>query len=263
MTRPAATPPRSGSAHPRASSACSMRSTASSSGRGSVATSMAPSPNHLATRTPTPAGPLAHDGAERRQRRDRLADPVLVGQRREPAQVDEREVPADQRVGVLVVGHVCTVADRNDSPRGRPRRRVDASPRLSGPGRPAGTVRACRRAVPSTPSPRGRSPPRPAPSSPRDGVVDAAGPTDWQTRIASVTKPLVALAALVAVEEGTLDLEAPAGPPGATVRHLLAHASGPPVRGRRAPVAARAGDASTPTPASRSLGDALAPRPPA
>ncbi len=44
--------------------------------------------------------------------------------------------------------------------------------------------------------------------------------------LASVTKPLVAYAALVAVEEGTLDLDAAAGPEGATVRHLLAHASG-------------------------------------
>jgi CubicO group peptidase (beta-lactamase class C family) len=31
---------------------------------------------------------------------------------------------------------------------------------------------------------------------------------------------------LVAVEEGTVDLDEPAGPPGATLRHLLAHASG-------------------------------------
>jgi len=45
---------------------------------------------------------------------------------------------------------------------------------------------------------------------------------------ASVTKPVVALAALVAAEEGTIDLDEPAGPPGSTVRHLLAHASGLP-----------------------------------
>jgi CubicO group peptidase (beta-lactamase class C family) len=43
-----------------------------------------------------------------------------------------------------------------------------------------------------------------------------------------VSKPVVALAALVAAEEGTLDLEDPAGPPGSTIRHLLAHASGLP-----------------------------------
>ncbi|HET6953838.1 MAG TPA: serine hydrolase domain-containing protein [Acidimicrobiales bacterium] len=63
------------------------------------------------------------------------------------------------------------------------------------------------------------------------GVRSAAGPTGWSTRIASVTKLLVAYACLVAVEEGTLDLDAPAGPPGATVRHLLAHASGLPFTG--------------------------------
>jgi len=43
---------------------------------------------------------------------------------------------------------------------------------------------------------------------------------------ASVTKLATALAVLVAVEEGTLGLDSPAGPPGSTVRHLLAHASG-------------------------------------
>jgi CubicO group peptidase (beta-lactamase class C family) len=41
-----------------------------------------------------------------------------------------------------------------------------------------------------------------------------------------VTKVLVALATLVAVEEGSIDLDQAAGPPGSTVRHLLAHASG-------------------------------------
>ena len=41
-----------------------------------------------------------------------------------------------------------------------------------------------------------------------------------------MTKPLVARAAHVAVEEGAIELDTPAGPPGSTVRHLLAHASG-------------------------------------
>jgi CubicO group peptidase (beta-lactamase class C family) len=63
------------------------------------------------------------------------------------------------------------------------------------------------------------------------GVVETAGDVERVSRIASVTKPLVAYAALVAVEEGTLDLDAPAGPPGSTVRHLLAHASGLPFEG--------------------------------
>lgn len=44
--------------------------------------------------------------------------------------------------------------------------------------------------------------------------------------LASVTKPLCAYAILVAVEEGALELDQPAGPEGSTVRHLLAHASG-------------------------------------
>jgi CubicO group peptidase (beta-lactamase class C family) len=63
------------------------------------------------------------------------------------------------------------------------------------------------------------------------GSLDAAGDTAWTTRIASVTKLLVAYACLVALEEGTLTLEEPAGPAGSTVRHLLAHASGLPFKG--------------------------------
>jgi CubicO group peptidase (beta-lactamase class C family) len=49
---------------------------------------------------------------------------------------------------------------------------------------------------------------------------------------ASVTKIATAVAVLVAAEEGILDLDEPAGPPGATVRHLLAHASGLALGGR-------------------------------
>lgn len=64
-----------------------------------------------------------------------------------------------------------------------------------------------------------------------EGVREAVGPTGWRTPIASVTKPLFAYACLVAVEEQTLALDMPAGPPGATVRHLLAHASGLPFEG--------------------------------
>jgi CubicO group peptidase (beta-lactamase class C family) len=43
---------------------------------------------------------------------------------------------------------------------------------------------------------------------------------------ASVTKVATAVTVLVAAEEGIVDLDEPAGPPGSTVRHLLAHASG-------------------------------------
>lgn len=57
-------------------------------------------------------------------------------------------------------------------------------------------------------------------------TIALAGDARWQTRIASVGKLLVGVAALVAVEEGTIDLDEPAGPEGSTVRHLLAHASG-------------------------------------
>ena len=46
--------------------------------------------------------------------------------------------------------------------------------------------------------------------------------------LASVTKLFTAYAVLVAVEEGTVGLDDPAGPAGSTVRHLLAHASGLP-----------------------------------
>jgi CubicO group peptidase (beta-lactamase class C family) len=45
---------------------------------------------------------------------------------------------------------------------------------------------------------------------------------------ASVTKLATAVAFLVAAEEGIVDLDEPAGPPGSTFRHLLAHASGLP-----------------------------------
>jgi CubicO group peptidase (beta-lactamase class C family) len=61
------------------------------------------------------------------------------------------------------------------------------------------------------------------------GVVAAHGRTGTVFPLASVTKPLTALAALVGVEEGAIDLADPADEgvvPGATVRHLLAHASG-------------------------------------
>jgi CubicO group peptidase (beta-lactamase class C family) len=58
------------------------------------------------------------------------------------------------------------------------------------------------------------------------GVLAAYGQTGRPFRLASVTKPLAARAAQIAVEEGVLDLDTPAGPPESTIRHLLAHASG-------------------------------------
>jgi CubicO group peptidase (beta-lactamase class C family) len=63
----------------------------------------------------------------------------------------------------------------------------------------------------------------------RDGhLIEHFGERDRTFRWASVTKLVTALAALVAAEEGTVDLDEPAGPAGSTVRHLLAHASGLP-----------------------------------
>jgi CubicO group peptidase (beta-lactamase class C family) len=62
----------------------------------------------------------------------------------------------------------------------------------------------------------------------RDGLHAAHGERERVFRWASVTKPVTALATLVAAEEGALDLDDPAGPEGSTVRHLLAHASGLP-----------------------------------
>lgn len=69
-----------------------------------------------------------------------------------------------------------------------------------------------------------------------DGRAETHGDAARAVRLASVSKPVAALAALVAAEEGVLDLDEPAGPPGATVRHLLAHASGLPFEGT-APIA--------------------------
>jgi CubicO group peptidase (beta-lactamase class C family) len=60
-----------------------------------------------------------------------------------------------------------------------------------------------------------------------DGTVRGTrGETGRRFPLASVTKPLVAYAALLAVEEEAITLDQPAGPEGSTVRHLLAHTSG-------------------------------------
>jgi CubicO group peptidase (beta-lactamase class C family) len=61
-----------------------------------------------------------------------------------------------------------------------------------------------------------------------DAEVGVRGDREREFRWASVTKLLTGLAVLVAVEEGTVDLDEPAGPPGSTLRHLLSHASGLP-----------------------------------
>jgi CubicO group peptidase (beta-lactamase class C family) len=59
-----------------------------------------------------------------------------------------------------------------------------------------------------------------------DGNLETTGPASQPFGWASVTKLLTTLAALDAVQRGLLGLDEPAGPPGSTIRHLLAHASG-------------------------------------
>jgi CubicO group peptidase (beta-lactamase class C family) len=62
-----------------------------------------------------------------------------------------------------------------------------------------------------------------------EGVLEARGDHGHEFRWASVTKLLTTEALLVALEEGILDLDQPAGPEGSTIRHLAAHASGLPL----------------------------------
>ncbi|MFB9931275.1 serine hydrolase domain-containing protein [Amycolatopsis halotolerans] len=65
------------------------------------------------------------------------------------------------------------------------------------------------------------------------GVVSASGEVRGRHgdparpfRLASVTKLLTAYTAHIAIEEGVVELDTPAGPEGSTVAHLLAHTSG-------------------------------------
>ena len=58
------------------------------------------------------------------------------------------------------------------------------------------------------------------------GPLARTGDVDVPMYLASVTKLLTAYAVLIGVEEGAVGLDDPAGPPGATVRHLLAHTAG-------------------------------------
>ena len=59
-----------------------------------------------------------------------------------------------------------------------------------------------------------------------DGILASMGDLQHSFALASVTKPLIATATLVALEEGAIGLDDPCGPEGSTVRHLLSHASG-------------------------------------
>lgn len=58
------------------------------------------------------------------------------------------------------------------------------------------------------------------------GTLASTGPDDDAYPWASVTKLVTALTVLTAVDRGEVSLDEPAGPPGATLRHLLAHAAG-------------------------------------
>ena len=64
-----------------------------------------------------------------------------------------------------------------------------------------------------------------------DGAAATHGSVGTPFPWASITKLATAVAVLVAVEEGVVELEDGAGPEGSTLRHLLAHASGLPFDG--------------------------------
>jgi CubicO group peptidase (beta-lactamase class C family) len=68
-------------------------------------------------------------------------------------------------------------------------------------------------------------------------LLDTFGDLDRRFELASITKVLSGWTAMVAVEEASVGLDQPAGQPGCTLRHLLAHAGGYPFDGA-APVAA-------------------------
>lgn len=75
-------------------------------------------------------------------------------------------------------------------------------------------------------------------NSPR--IVEIIGDVDHRFEIASLTKPMVAWAILVAAEEGTVDLDEPAPEAdGRNLRELLSHASGYPFNGLTPVVPAR------------------------
>ena len=57
-------------------------------------------------------------------------------------------------------------------------------------------------------------------------VLETYGDADHVFALASITKLFTAYATMLAVEEGSITLDTPAGPPDSTVRHLLAHTAG-------------------------------------
>lgn len=73
-----------------------------------------------------------------------------------------------------------------------------------------------------------------------DERIEHWGDITRSFELASVTKAIVSLGCWVALEEGSLDLSDSVGPPGSTVAHLLAHASGLPFEGTEPAAAAGA-----------------------
>ncbi|MDZ7674011.1 MAG: serine hydrolase domain-containing protein [Acidimicrobiales bacterium] len=69
-----------------------------------------------------------------------------------------------------------------------------------------------------------------------DGILATHGDTRATFPLASLSKVLAAVTFHLATEEGTISLDDEAGPPGSTVRHLLAHASGLPPDGDPTPL---------------------------
>ena len=57
-------------------------------------------------------------------------------------------------------------------------------------------------------------------------VIATHGDTDRVFRLASISKVITSWTCLIAVEEGSVSLDDAVGPPGATLRHCLAHAAG-------------------------------------
>ena len=58
------------------------------------------------------------------------------------------------------------------------------------------------------------------------GGTESFGDIQRSQRIASVSKPLAAWAVLIAIEEGSINMDDAVGQAGCTVRHLLSHAGG-------------------------------------
>ncbi len=59
-----------------------------------------------------------------------------------------------------------------------------------------------------------------------DSIIATHGETNRVFRLASISKVIASWTCLIAVEEGSVSLDDPVGPPGATLRHCLSHAAG-------------------------------------